>query len=130
MFLTLLWAILLILLLLLLWAVCYPLVICYYYKYKHGKKVYVLYYPILGYFKYRLDGQRLHKDVIHCKRYVAYNFPEVEVIISHVFSRPYFVFIKPEKAKILLYNYGNYKKRTDEIFRDIIACRGLAYAEG
>lgn len=118
------------LILLCLWAVCYPLVICYFYKYKHGKKVYVLYYPILGYFKYRLEGMQFHKDVIYYKRYVGYNFPEVEVIITHVFSRPYFIFIKPEKAKIFLYNYGNYKKRTDEIFRDIIACRGLAYAEG
>ncbi|CAD8128061.1 unnamed protein product [Paramecium sonneborni] len=122
--------ILFILMLPLLWIILYPLCICYFYKFKHGKKVYVLYFPLLGQFKYRIDGIKFNKDVIHFKRNIAYNHPEVELIITHIFSRPYFIFIKPEKVKEMLYNYTNYKKRTDEIFRDIIACQGLVYAEG
>ncbi|CAD8070477.1 unnamed protein product [Paramecium primaurelia] len=114
----------------LLWIILYPLCICYFYKFKHGNKVYILYFPLLGQFKYRIDGVRFQKDVIYFKRNIAYNYPEVELIITHIFSRPYFIFIKPEKVKQMLYNYTNYKKRTDEIFRDIIACKGLVYAEG
>ena len=65
---------------------------------------------------------RFHKDVIYHKRKIAYEHPEVELIVTHIFSRPYLIFISPEKAKLMLFNYNEYKKRSDEIFRDIIAC--------
>ncbi|CAD8189333.1 unnamed protein product [Paramecium pentaurelia] len=100
-------------------------------KIKYGKKMYMIYFPLLGRGRQFQNQIQKYNDLYHFEKMIPQENPEVEMIVSNSFMGLTHVFLKPDHIKFILQNQDLYKKATKVfLFGDKMFYKGLVFQEG
>ncbi|CAK78450.1 unnamed protein product (macronuclear) [Paramecium tetraurelia] len=122
--------IILYLVLLLVLLILKPLFLMLIMKIKYGKKMHLMYFPLLGRIIEFSRGIKKHNDLLHFEKMIPQQHPGVEIVVSNTFLGLTHVFFKTEHIKFILNNQDLYKKTSKVLFGEKMLYKGLAFQDG
>ncbi|CAD8082688.1 unnamed protein product [Paramecium primaurelia] len=99
-------------------------------KIKYGRKMHMMYFPLLGRIIEFSRGIKKHNDLLHFEKMIPQQHPEIEIVVSNTFLGLTHVFFKPEHIKFILQNQDLYKKTSKVLFGERMLYKGLAFQDG